>query len=195
MATITEIKTRINTDIRTKVLPGSITKTNDADQRDEVADELLVRGVITVLATGDLATQTHENTLLVLVAGIGLFMAYETPDAADNENSFASADAGWLWQRVITATDGRDKFSKTADFTYVLADGFMIDKIMLKPSVEQTIKIGKTPGGDEIMFPDILPVNVWRTVTYDLIADGGDVNIYFEGLTDPTTIIIYKRRI
>lgn len=195
MATITEIKANINTEIRTKTLPGSILKTQDADLRDQVADELLVRGIITVLATGDLATQTHLNTTLVLVAGVGLFMAFESVDAADNEVTFASANAGWLWLRIITATTGRDKFEIDADHEYVLSDGYCIDKIMIKPSAEEVAKVGLTPAGDELMFQDTLPADQWRTLNVDVIADGGDVSVYFSGFTNDTIIIIYKRKI
>ena len=197
MATITSIKLANEENIRSKVAPGSITKNNDADMRDVVANEIRDRGVISVASTANLAAQSKENTRKVAVEGVGMFEALETVDAADNVNTFPSADAGWLWKRTLDVSAAVSKIPLSLDEngTYELEDGSMIDKILLKPTTADTIKVGTTAGGDEIMMEEELEPNKWKSITMDIFADGAALTIYFTGITEQTTIIIYKRKL
>jgi hypothetical protein len=196
MATIPQIKQQNEDYIRSMVAPGSITKDNDANMRDAVADELLNRGMLKATTTGGLAALSHDDTALVLVEGVGLFKSIASGAAADNDITFASLNAGWLWQKVIDATGGsRDKFTINANHTYQLVDGYMLDKIMIKPTVDQMAKVGLTNGGDEIMAQDNLLSGQWKTVQYDVVADGANKPIYFTGFDHNTTIIVFKRKI
>lgn len=200
MATISQIKQTNHDNIRIKVLPSSITKTVDANMRDVIADELLDRGVIRKASTGAMATETRLNTKLILVEDTGFFVAFASGDAPDNSTTFASADVGWLWKKIADVQGAiKDRFTITGDDEYDLADGYMIDKIMVKPTVEEdAAKIGLTDGGSEILVIDSevpLAPDVWKSVTYDVFADGGDVTIYFRGFTDDTEVIIYKRKL
>lgn len=196
MATILEIKLSNNVNIRVKTLPSSILKTEDADMRDVVANELRDRGVIRVEATGDLAAQTHDNTKLVLVWNVGFFVVVETGVAPDDDITFASADAGWVWKKVIAVEPARDKLEIDADHEYVLADGFMLYEIWLWSENEQEgVKIGTTNGGDEIMLADTLSAGAWRAVDKKIFASGADQSVFITGVSDVMTVIIYKKRI
>ena len=195
MATITSIKLANEDNIRNKVAPGSIAKNDDADMRDTVANEIRDRGVISVASTASLSAQSKENTRKVSVEKVGIFEALETGDAADNVNTFPSADAGWLWERTldVSAAVTRITLSLEENGTYELADGNMIDKILLKPSAADSIKVGTTAGGDEIMYEEELEANKWKSINMDIFADGAALTVYFTGITEQTTIIIYKR--
>lgn len=84
------------------------------------------------------------------------------------------------------------------DGTYMLGAGYMVDKISIKPTVADTVKIGLTDGGDEIMVDKVMVPDVYGyngVNTPEIYADGGAVTIYFTGFTAPATIKIFKREI
>lgn len=191
--TINEIKLANQTNIRDASGPGSITKVIDATLRDAIADELLVRGVITVDSVTSLASVSHENTKLVMVKEVGFFSSKETVASPDSDNTYASADSGWVWEKVIEAN--AYKKTGTGNLTYVLKSGNSAWRIKIKSSNEDTVKIGTTNGGDEIMMAEVLTLNSYKTVNCDIDADGSDVTIYVTGLTGTSTLIIYKNSI
>ena len=193
MATINEIKLANNDNIRTATGAGSITRIIDASMRDAVANELHARGVITIDSVSGLSSQSHDNTTLVLVKEVGLFKSLETAAAADSDNTYASADAGWLWEKVIEANG--HKVTGTGNYTYSLKDGNSCWRMKVKTANADTIKIGLTNGGDEISPADVMTSGVFKTVNCDVDADGADVSIYFTGITGAYTIIIYKNSI
>lgn len=195
MATILEIIAANDANIRQKTLPSSILKTEDADMRDVVATELRNRGIIVSTTTGGLASITTTNTRIALVHNVGLFIAEESLATVDNEILFASATAGWLWRKVISTDQGRDKVTMTSDDEYVLASGYMIYEVWLKPVAGDMVKIGLTDGGDEIMLTDSLTAGQWKRVLTTVFADGATKTLYFRGITDTTTVIIFKRKI
>lgn len=80
-----------------------------------------------------------------------------------------------------------------ADGTFTLAEGFLIWKISIKPTAPDTVKIGTTVGGDEIMFDKLMTPNVFGNngVTADVEADGASKTIYFTGFTSQAQINIY----
>jgi hypothetical protein len=82
----------------------------------------------------------------------------------------------------------------SADGTYILPDGYLIDKIYIKPTAADTVRIGTTVGGDEIMFDKVMVPNVYSTNginNVDVYADGAPVTIYFTGFTASAQIKIY----
>lgn len=201
MATINDIKDTVDLNIRQKTLPGTITKTNHAAIEDSLAEELRIRGVVMAASTGELDEHSHENTLIILVKDIGLFVAVQTGDSPNGTTTFASFDSGWLWTlwaAVSTATPdvlSIDTFTASTDHTYTLASGYMIDLITIKPASTQTQKIGTTVGGDEILLEQSLTGNLMRAISVAVLADGSSVPIYFSGITANTTVKIYKRRL
>lgn len=198
MATVLQIKAANNDNIRVQVAPGSITRFVDSDMRDVIADELRDRGCLKATTTAELATISHDNTGLVLVRNIGLFIPYDaTAEIVDPDEMtfFFSADADWWWEKVLGAGDPRDGFEIDADFEYTLTDGQMLYEIWMKPATEQTVKIGLTGAGDEVMLEETIAADLWFTVSKKVFADGGDVSIFFSGFDDITQVIIYKRSI
>jgi len=85
------------------------------------------------------------------------------------------------------------RLSLDADGTYTLPDGYFIFKINIKPTSADTVKIGTTLAGDEIMFDKVMTPNVYgdNGVTYDVFADGANQIIYFTGFTTTAAIDIY----
>lgn len=197
MATIIEIIQQNDVNIRQKTLPSTITKANDSNMRDVVAEEIRVRGHIQAASTGELSSHSHLNTTCVMVHHVGFFVAVETPDPADDDTTFESADSGWLWEKMIdiSATSGMDKLTRTADATYTLVDGWQIDQINLKPTTAQTQKVGLTASGEEIMEATELEANVTKPIIVIVIAEGADKTIYFTGITASTLITIYKKKL
>jgi hypothetical protein len=82
----------------------------------------------------------------------------------------------------------------SGDGTFILPDGYMIDKILIKPTIADTVRIGTTLGGDEIMMDKVMVPNVYSTNGVngvDVYADGASVTIYFTGFTASAQIKIY----
>jgi len=195
MATINEILDETEDNIRSKNLPGTITRVNDANLRDKVTMELRDRGILRLPSTAELLTASKDNTKIVLVISKGLFVITSTPDSADNITTFASANAGWLWVLIcdFQASGLKDQFAIAEDDSYTIEAGFMIDKILIKPVGIITAKVGLTNGGEEIMEANVLPANKWYSINRDIMTTNTDINIYFTGITAGTTVIIYKR--
>lgn len=103
-----------------------------------------------------------------------------TPDATGGTSTGTSANTP---DTIILATDG----------TYTLAEGYQIWKITINPSVADTVRIGTTLGGDEIMMDKVMVINTYagNGATADVFAEGGDQIIYFTGFTGAATINIY----
>lgn len=82
----------------------------------------------------------------------------------------------------------------SGDGTFILPDGYLIDKILIKPTNADTVKIGTTLGGDEIMFDKVMVPGVYSTNGVngvDVYADGAPVTIYFTGFTALAQIKVY----
>lgn len=194
---IEDIKELVDDNIRQRTLPGTITRTNHAQIEDAICEEQRTRGVIKAASTGELDEHSHTNTTIVIVQDVGIFVVEQTPASPDNDTTFASFDSGWLWRKWINVTPGssKDTLTLSADGTYTLADGNMIDLITSKPVTTQTQKYGTTLAGDEIMLEQELTANVMRAISIVIVADGADVTLYFTGITANTVFTIYKRKL
>lgn len=89
------------------------------------------------------------------------------------------------------------KCYKVVDNTpIVIPKGQMIWKIVIRSLIAETITIGTTVGGDEIMMSTQLTPGIWLSVTMDIMPVGdGSVIIYFTGITAYTEITIYKLKL
>jgi len=83
--------------------------------------------------------------------------------------------------------------SLSADGTYTLPEGYLIWKISILPTAADTVKIGTTLAGDDIMFDKVMIPNEYSTngTTVDVYAQSADKTIYFTGFTAQATINIY----
>lgn len=88
---------------------------------------------------------------------------------------------------------GKEKLMFVSDGSYVLPVGYMIDKILITPSSEDSIKVGLTNGGEEIMFSETIAGGNTKIVSYDIVAKTATKTIYFTGITDTCEVIIYLR--
>ena len=120
----------------------------------------------------------------------GLFSIFPAASEAELFRIMVDAGGGVVIQpsantpdTIILATDG----------TYTLAAGYQIWKITINPSVADTVRIGTTANGEEIMMDKVMSINTYvnNGVTADVFAEGGDATIYFTGFTGAATINIY----
>ena len=82
------------------------------------------------------------------------------------------------------------------DGTYTLPNGYLIFKIRIKQTSADTVRIGTTANGEEIMMDKVMTPNVYTgngvsLVDDSAIADGADMTIYFTGFTTQAQIDIY----
>lgn len=86
--------------------------------------------------------------------------------------------------------------SLSGNGTFTLPAGFLITRISIKPTAADTVRIGNTLGGDEIMIDKIMAPNIFTGNGVSLaddaaMADGTPITIYFTGFTSPAQINIY----
>lgn len=82
------------------------------------------------------------------------------------------------------------------DTPLVLPKGQFAWKILVKSPTAQTIEIGTTSGGDEILLSTLLTANVWLSITQDVLPVGSNtVIIYISGITAYTEVIVYKLKL
>jgi hypothetical protein len=86
--------------------------------------------------------------------------------------------------------------SLSGNGTFTLPAGFLITRISIKPTAADTVRIGTTLGGDEIMFDKVMVPNVFTgngisIVDGSAMADGVPITIYFTGFTAQAQINIY----
>jgi hypothetical protein len=84
----------------------------------------------------------------------------------------------------------------SGDGTFTLPAGFFITRISIKPTAADTVRIGTTVGGGEIMSDKVMVQNVFTGNGVSLaddaaMADGAPVTIYFTGFTSSAQINIY----
>ena len=123
-------------------------------------------------------------------------------DAKNFPHLAIDGDAIWIWsvdlQEWFTLGDlpGVEKVALTDEANeYVLEDGFMIYAMHLRPEAADTIKLGFTDGGDEVMMEQEFEANKVKSVNMDIFADGADVSLFATGLTQPMMMTLYKRKL
>jgi hypothetical protein len=224
MATIQTIKVKINDDIRSKTAPGSILRGNHSDIEDMLAHEIRDRGCLQLSSTDDLATASKDNTKLILIKTVGFFVALQTADVPDNNETFASADAGWLWEKILdiriddgssnsgsssgsgsgSGTPGEEneltfvEFDFSGDYEYAIPNGYMMDKLAFKSDSEEVSKIGLTDGGTEILLPDELnpfTAEVRKSISIDVFAEDGPVTLYFREWAGIVNVKLWLRKL
>lgn len=196
MATIAQLKSDNNTVIRAKVAANSITTDMDADLRDAVADELLARGIAKVPNTAALALVPSTNFLTAVVENVGIFKDTSTGPA--NGTTIFAGVGGRFWILILAAGDPvytREVLAVGGDTTYVLADGQSILGIDIMPVNADTIRIGTTPGGDEVMLDKVFTAGEWDGLITRIYTNGATKDIHISGLTGAATINIYKLKL
>lgn len=196
--TISTLKGNNASNVGSKTAPNSISPHNVSDRLDDICDELLLRGAVQVANTATLPTVTKANVRTAIVDDVGLFIAIASADPPDGFNTFATADAGWLWKKVVNSDATlEDRFTITADATRDIPDGQKTSEFGLKPTNDVTIRIGTTLGGDEVMEDKAFTAGTWDGVISGVYADGAAVTIYitFTGSPGSTKVIIYKRKL
>lgn len=122
----------------------------------------------------------------------GLFQLLGTsPEALEGESFRIMPDA--TGGSGSSSAYSPTTISLSADGTYTLPEGYLIWKISILPTVADTVKIGTTLAGDDIMFDKLMTINVYGTngATVDVYAESADKIIYFTGFTGQATINIY----
>ena len=177
------------------------------------ASSPIVTGGTTITLDGTNGNPDYRGFLIVNISRGGVWQ--NTTSLGDGTNYyawnsvsgllsiFAAAGAGELIRITPDATAGTSSGSSTAnlpttiilsaDGTYTLPSGNQIWKITINPSVADTVRIGTTLNGEEIMMDKVMTINTYANngVTADVFAEGGDATIYFTGFTGAATINIY----
>jgi hypothetical protein len=101
-------------------------------------------------------------------------------------------DLADLLQFVIDTYNGAENIPVIADGSYIIKAGYLLEVIVIIPSGDITLKIGTTPGGEEIQPAEFLAANQPFVTTINTYAVN-DKTIYFTGITADTVMKMYKR--
>jgi len=193
MAKITDIKQSVNSRIRVKNQPNSITTGDVSDNLDLIADEVRARGIIKSVNTAGLAAISGTNTKFALVSAIGLFEY--SPGGVPNGSTIFAAEGSGTWNMVLGLPEvAKDSFNIDANYVYNLDASMKIDQIVLKPSVDQTAKIGFTDGGEDVLMEEIISAGTRKSISIQIFGDENP-SIYFNGFNASTEVTVYKSKI
>lgn len=140
--------------------------------------------IISVQDQNELITQPHTVSDLILVPLNGIFQAVETEDVPNNVNTFASADSGWIWQRVLTTNDGIANLQLSTLRQATVNNAFT--------TIDNVVTIA---GGAHSSFPRwrildfIMPTESRKSLR--VIADFGTypkADFYWQALNSPTGV-------
>lgn len=120
----------------------------------------------------------------------GLFSIYPAATAGELFRIMPDTGGGIV---TVPSVNTPDTIILAADGTYTLAAGYQIWKITINPSAADTVRIGTTANGEEVMMDKLMTVDTYANngVTADVFAEGGAQTIYFTGFTAAATINIY----
>ena len=124
-------------------------------------------------------------------------------DIRFNDEALDVADIGGLTtilnatasQASVDAFTGGELIILNVNGTYNLPAGYLLEKMIIAPSVNMNIAIGKTLGGDEISIAQAITGGVGEVYEVNVFANAAPVTIYFSGITASTTITILKRKL
>ena len=113
------------------------------------------------------------------------------------------ANQEWWWKDDVTddalviksngASAGRAVLNLTADGSYVLPQGNFLTEIIVIPAADIVLKIGTSPGAEDILPATPIAANEEYPLSTLVSAIKADKTIYFSGLTAATQINIYKK--
>ncbi|MBV8255012.1 MAG: hypothetical protein JO154_20595 [Chitinophaga sp.] len=112
-------------------------------------------------------------------------------DLNQNDTLATSAAVFKLASKVVSNTIEENTY--TADSSYVLRLGGLLEKIVVIPTTDINLSIGTTLGGKDLL--DTLPLTgkAGNIISLDLFAASTDKNLFFSGITGSVQIRYYKR--
>jgi hypothetical protein len=92
--------------------------------------------------------------------------------------------------------DFRRKAILYSDGYLIFNKNYSIDKIAIRANTAQTLTIGTTIGGDEVMLEDTLIPNKWMVLDTEVIPIPNEkIILYFTGITNRTHITVYYSKL
>lgn len=92
---------------------------------------------------------------------------------------------------ISSRRSNKSTLNLSGDGSYAIPEGTVIDLIQLVPSADlPAVKIGTTPGGEEILPEQALTGGEPSFIGTLL---GGGTTIFFNGITAPTAITIFRK--
>ncbi len=80
-----------------------------------------------------------------------------------------------------------------ADGSYEIPAGKLMERLIITPIAETTLKVGITPAGNEVLEEEILDADSDKIVDYVIVARAAGNLIYFTGIVAQTTVLIYTK--
>lgn len=147
------------------------------------ADDVANLTIKPVTSTSNLATLSNTEIHLVLVKDVGFFAPLQTESSPDDEDTFASADSGWLWERILKPGDGAGEAESWGALTFDTTTSWNLAtgrKKLLDLSDNTTIALSGTTGIEWGVLKLVQDSSGGRTVTFP-----GKVPLGFEINADP----------
>ncbi|WP_160711306.1 hypothetical protein [Chitinophaga solisilvae] len=145
------------------------------------------------LLQGHLANEANPHKVTKAQIGLGeLPNAISSSTDENNTQVLATSAAIYQLKRMINA-GAVEELTFTSNNSYRIILGSMLEKITVVSPVAQTLSIGTTAGGKDLLSDLLLEANAGNVIQLDVYAAQTDKMIFFSGITANTTIRFYKR--
>lgn len=169
---------------------GGVDRITSAETRavlEAMRGEFLNRGMSQVADTSLLATLPNTEARYCLIDNVGFFKDTDT-GPANGITCFAGM-GGRFWRMVEETTI---PLELNTDGTIIIPAGRVLYMISITPTNADTIIIGTTLAGEEILPSRDFIANEDLSILTTLVARV-DKTLYFAGITDTTEIRIYTK--
>lgn len=111
-------------------------------------------------------------------------------DTVNHQKIYSSYQIDTFRRRVNRRLPLLDSIFAVSDTFYTLPAGAMLDAIVFIPTITQTLQVGTTFGGSEILYPMEMISGIRTTLDTEKEISGTPQTLYISGVTGPVNIRI-----
>lgn len=116
-------------------------------------------------------------------------------DEGDGKATWYVYRAGITDSDLVPLIDEGERVAYNANGFYDIGPGYLLEKIIVEPGSDATIKIGSTAGGEEYSPPLLMSSASGEVLLLNLYAKASTRRIYFTGIPTGTSIVFFKRKV
>lgn len=148
--------------------------------------------------TGVLAVSVTDSLPRYLKKGVWYSLAIDTgannfvryPDTINHQKIYSSFQIDTAIRRINGRLLLFDSILATTDTIYTLPPGVQLESIVFRPTGNQTVQVGTSPSGSDILSPLSVSSGIRTTCNIGKEISGSPQTLYISGITGPVNIHI-----